>query len=146
MRKYILKRLGISVIILLCVTFVIYALIRSLPSSYVENMAMQLSAAPGAKPYQEWVDQLNKQYGLDKNILMGYLTWFKDAVRGHFGNETVFPHRLYYFRHRFSRYFSSVLLLRGAIETAVQRQVGLVRLIWLCRTGLCDFECCRKVL
>lgn len=87
MRKYILKRLGISLVILLCVTFVIYALIRSLPSSYVENMAMQLSAAPGAKPYQEWVDQLNKQYGLDKNIVMGYLTWFKDAIRGHFGDS-----------------------------------------------------------
>lgn len=87
MRRYILKRLGISVLILVCVTFIIYALIRSLPSSYVENMAMQLSAAPGAKPYQEWVDQLNEQYGLDKNIFVGYLTWAKDAVRGNFGDS-----------------------------------------------------------
>ncbi|HBG3383163.1 TPA: diguanylate cyclase, partial [Clostridioides difficile] len=40
MRTYIVKRIGISVIILLCVTFIIYGLMRALPSSYVETMAM----------------------------------------------------------------------------------------------------------
>ncbi len=55
MRKFIIKRLFISVFILLCATFVIYALMRCLPASYVENMAMQLAAAPGAKPYNTLV-------------------------------------------------------------------------------------------
>ena len=65
MRTYIVKRIGISVIILLCVTFIIYGLMRALPSSYVETMAMQLSQAPGAKSFEEWMAQLNAQYGLD---------------------------------------------------------------------------------
>ena len=52
-RTYIAKRIGISVIILFCVTFIIYGLMRALPSSYVETMAMQLSQAPGAKPYAD---------------------------------------------------------------------------------------------
>jgi len=64
MGKFIAKRLGISVLILLLVIFIIYVLMRCLPSSYVETMALQLSQAPGAKPYEEWVDQLNAQYGL----------------------------------------------------------------------------------
>lgn len=87
MRKYIVKRILLSVFILFCVTFIIYALLRCLPSSYVENMAMQLSQAPGAKPYEEWLAQLNASYGLDKDIVPGYLTWLSDAVRGEFGDS-----------------------------------------------------------
>ena len=87
MRKYIVKRTLISVLILACVSFIIYSLLRCLPSSYVENMAMQLSALQGAKPYEEWLAQLNAAYGLDKNIFMGYLTWLGDAVRGNFGDS-----------------------------------------------------------
>ena len=87
MRKFIIKRLFISVFILLCATYVIYALMRCLPASYVENMAMQLAAAPGAKPYSEWLDQLNAAYGLDKGIVAGYFVWAKDAIRGQFGDS-----------------------------------------------------------
>ena len=87
MSKFIIKRLLISVFILFCATFIIYALMRCLPASYVETMAMQLSAAPGAKPYAEWIEQLNASYGLDKGIVAGYFIWLKDAIRGNFGDS-----------------------------------------------------------
>ena len=87
MRKFLLKRIGLSVLILACVTFIIYALMRSLPASYVETMAMQLSQAPGSKPYSEWIAQLNKQYGMDKGVVAGYFVWLKDAVRLNFGDS-----------------------------------------------------------
>ncbi|MBQ8856514.1 MAG: ABC transporter permease [Lachnospiraceae bacterium] len=87
MRKYILKRILLSVMILFCATFIIYSLLRCLPASYVENMAMQLASAPGAKPYDEWLAQLNAAYGLDKGIFAGYLTWLADAVQGNFGDS-----------------------------------------------------------
>ena len=57
MRNYIIKRIAQSVLILFCVMFIIYALIRSLPSSFAETMAMQLAQAPGAKPYEEWLSK-----------------------------------------------------------------------------------------
>ena len=87
MRKYIVKRILLSVMILFCATFIIYALLRCLPASYVETVAMQLSSAPGAKPYDEWLAQLNAAYGLDKGILPGYLTWLGDAIQGNFGDS-----------------------------------------------------------
>ena len=87
MRKYIVKRILLSILILFCVTFIIYGLMRSLPGSYVENMAMQLSTAPGAKSYDEWMEQLNAAYGLDKGVIAGYFTWLGDAVRGNFGDS-----------------------------------------------------------
>lgn len=87
MRKYIIKRLLLSVMILFCVSFIIYTILRCLPSSYVEHTAIQLSQAPGAKPYEEWLEQLNASYGMDKGILPGYLTWLSGAVRGQFGDS-----------------------------------------------------------
>ena len=87
MRKYVVKRILLSVLILICVTFIIYGLLRCLPSSYVENMAMQLSSKPGAKSYDEWLGQLNASYGLDKGIIPGYFTWLGDAIQGMFGDS-----------------------------------------------------------
>lgn len=87
MVKYIIKRLGISVVILLLVTFVIYSLMRCLPASYVENMAQQLSQAPGAKPYEEWVEQLNARYGLNVGVVQGYFVQLGNLLTGNFGDS-----------------------------------------------------------
>ncbi|MDO5425565.1 MAG: ABC transporter permease [Eubacteriales bacterium] len=87
MKKFIVKRVCLSVLILFCVTFILYGLMRCLPGSFVENMAMTLSQAPGAKPYEEWLAQLNEAYGLDKEIIPGFFTWLWDAVRGNFGDS-----------------------------------------------------------
>lgn len=87
MRNYIIKRLLISVLILFCVTFIIYALLRCLPASYVESMARQLATAPGSKPYDEWVEQLNAQYGLDMDIIPGYFVQMGNMLTGNFGDS-----------------------------------------------------------
>ena len=90
MRNYIIKRIIISVGILFFVTLIIYTLMRSLPASYVEQMAIQLAAAPGSKPYQQWLDELNAAYGLDRPILVGYIGWLKEFVTGSFGDSWKF--------------------------------------------------------
>ncbi len=90
MRNYIIKRILLSILILFSVTFIIYAVLRCLPASYVETMAMQLAQAPGAKPYEEWIAQLNASYGLDKGIIAGYFTWLGDFAQGHFGDSWKF--------------------------------------------------------
>ncbi|MFR8548341.1 MAG: ABC transporter permease [Lachnospiraceae bacterium] len=87
MKKFVAKRVALSVVILFCVTFIIYTLMRCLPGSFVENMAMQLSQAPDAKPFEEWLAQLNETYGMDKGIIPGYFVWLSDAIRGDFGES-----------------------------------------------------------
>jgi len=87
MARYILRRLWISFWILLIVMFVIYALLRSLPASYVETMALQLSQAPGAKPYDQWVQELNSRYGLDVGLIPGYFIQLKNIFTGNFGDS-----------------------------------------------------------
>ena len=73
MKKYVLKRILISVVILVFVAFIIYVLMRCLPNSYVETIARQKSQQPGSKSYQEWLADLNASYGLDKGIIPGFL-------------------------------------------------------------------------
>ena len=87
MRKYLVKRLLLSVVILFFVTFIIYVLMRCMPSSYVENMARQLSQAPGSKPYEEWLAQLNAQYGLDLGLIPGFFVQLKNLCTGNFGDS-----------------------------------------------------------
>ena len=87
MRKYLVKRLLLSVVILFFVTFIIYLLMRCMPSSYVENMARQLSQAPGSKPYEEWLAQLNAQYGLDLGLIPGFFVQLKNLCTGNFGDS-----------------------------------------------------------
>lgn len=90
MGKYIVKRLLLSVVILFFVCFVIYVLMRCLPTSYVEAMAMQLSQQPGSKSYGEWLDQLNAQYHLDVGIIPGYFMQLGEMIRGNFGDSWKF--------------------------------------------------------
>ncbi|WP_075720598.1 ABC transporter permease [Roseburia sp. 499] len=87
MKKFIAKRLGISVIILFFVTLIIYSIMRCMPSSYVENKAREMSQKPGAKSYEEWLDQLNESYGLDVNIPQGYVVWIGNVFTGDFGDS-----------------------------------------------------------
>lgn len=87
MRNFLIKRILYSIIILFFVTLIIYTLIRCLPTSYVETMAMRLSTAPGSKPYDEWLKQLNATYGLDGPIPVGYVRWLGSFFTGNFGDS-----------------------------------------------------------
>ena len=89
MPKYILKRVLQSILILLLVGLIIYGLLRCLPTSYIENMARQLSTQPGSKSFDEWMQQLEASYGLDKGVIPGYLGWLKNAIRFDFGDSWV---------------------------------------------------------
>ena len=87
MYKYILKRILLSIVILFFVIFIIYAVLRCLPMSYVETMAVQLSQAPGSKSYEEWLVQLNAQYGLDIGIIPGFFVQLGHLLTGNFGDS-----------------------------------------------------------
>ena len=86
-RKYIVKRILISIVILFFVAFIIYALMRCLPASYIENMARQKSMQPGSKSFDEWMEQLTAMYNMDKGIVYGFFAWIGQMFRGEFGDS-----------------------------------------------------------
>ena len=87
MKKYIIKRLLWSVLILFIVAFLLYILMRSLPTSYLEQIALQKSQQPGSKTFEEWMKQLEATYGMDKGIVPGFFEWLSKAIRGDFGDS-----------------------------------------------------------
>ena len=72
MAKFILRRLVLGAFIVFFGALVAYAIVRCLPTSFVERMARQLSALPGARSYSQLMEQLNRMYGLDDSILEGF--------------------------------------------------------------------------
>ena len=91
MFKYIVKRLLISIVILLGVSIIIYVLVRMMPADYVDTkFASQLST--GAIN-QDDIQRFKDLYGIGDNsftgILNGYFKWLGNMVRGDLGNSFI---------------------------------------------------------
>ena len=90
MKKFILRRLLISVLILFFVALIIYGIMRCMPTSFIEQRAMTLASRPGSKTYQEWLNQFTADYGFDTGIVQGFFKWLAKAVRMDFGESWFF--------------------------------------------------------
>jgi len=88
MRNFIIRRLFLAIFIAFFGAMIIYTTVRSLPASYVEQIARQRASNPlSTKSYQQWLDELSAVYGLDKGIIPGYFGWLGNAIRGDFGES-----------------------------------------------------------
>ena len=86
MVKYIIKRLALSVLILLGVSLIIYALIRCMPVDFVTQKLSSLTTT-GNEVSEEQINNMMKLYGLDTNIFEGYVGWLGKLIRFDFGNS-----------------------------------------------------------
>ena len=88
MLKYILKRLALSILILLGVSLIIYVLIRCMPVSFIDGKIAAMNQG-GATVPQETIDAMKELYGLEDNsfggIIKGYLSWLGALCRFDFG-------------------------------------------------------------
>ena len=85
MLTYLTRRLMIGAMTLLFVTFLIYALIRSMPGT-----PLTLDPAtqdPSKKISKENLELLYKAYGLDKPWYIGYRDWLLNLARGDMGDS-----------------------------------------------------------
>lgn len=90
MLKYILKRLGLAVFILLGVSLIIYILIRCMPVSFIDDKIAQMNQG-GATIPQETIDNMKALYGLEDEsflgILKGYARWLLSMLKLDFGTS-----------------------------------------------------------
>ncbi len=93
MLKYILKRLGLAIVILLGVSLILYILVRLMPVDFIEQQILQMNQG-GAQIPQETVDAMYKMYGLGDNsfvgILSGYGSWLWSLARLDLGTSFVY--------------------------------------------------------
>ena len=85
MRQYIIRRLFISIFVLLGVSMIVYGLLRLAPGDYVSTITQ---GRPDVT--QEMKDQLAELYGLNKGVVEGYIDWVSGAVKGDFGDSLVY--------------------------------------------------------
>lgn len=85
MKQYILRRLFISIIVLIGVSMMLYLLCRLTPGDYVANVT-----AGNPNVTKEMQDRMREVYGLDKGIVEGYINWLGDAIRGDFGTSFIY--------------------------------------------------------
>ena len=88
MFKYILKRIGISVLILLGVSFILYVLLRCMPTDFVEAKILALNTS-GTTVSDEFIQEMYRAYGLDGNILEGYFNWIGNVFTLDFGKSFI---------------------------------------------------------
>ncbi|RZT02343.1 ABC transporter permease [Cuneatibacter caecimuris] len=85
MRQYIIRRILISVLVLLGVSFLIYGMLRIMPSDFVDQLT-----AGNPKITSEQKEALKEAYGLNTGILEGYVNWLGDALHGDFGTSFTY--------------------------------------------------------
>lgn len=91
MLKYILKRLGLAILILLGVSLIIYILVRCMPVNYIEDKINAINQG-GATVPEEVRQNMYKAYGLEENVtfkglVTGYFNWLKNLCRFDFGDS-----------------------------------------------------------
>ena len=90
MSKFIVRRVALAMVIVFLGAFIVYGVMRCMPTSYVEKVARQRAAATsttGGKSYKEWLDELNESYHMNDGVVVGYLNWVGNVFRGDFGNS-----------------------------------------------------------
>lgn len=85
MKKYIIKRILISIPIFLIITFVVYILSNLAPGGPIEVIA-----ANSGKLSPEDLEALKISYGLDKPVLVRYGFWLMDLFHGDLGDSYSF--------------------------------------------------------
>lgn len=90
MLKYVLKRLGLAIIILLGVSLILYILVRCMPINYVENKIAEMNQG-GATVDSAVIQKMYEMYGLADSsflgILKGYGTWLLSLLKFDLGTS-----------------------------------------------------------
>ncbi len=93
MLKYIAKRIGYSILILLGVSLIIYFLIRLMPVDFIQDKINAINQG-GATVSEETVQAMYAMYGLGDDsfagILGGYFTWLQALARFDLGTSFVY--------------------------------------------------------
>ena len=80
MLKYVLKRLLITIPVLLCVTFIVFSIMQLTPGSPAASIL-------GPTAPQEQIDKLNHELGYDRPFFTRFFDFIVDVLHGDFGES-----------------------------------------------------------
>lgn len=80
MTKYILRRLFIGILVVLCVSVIIFGIMQAMPGDPIDLMV-------DTRVSQEKIAELKARWGLDKPPIVQYFYWLGNILRGDFGTS-----------------------------------------------------------
>jgi peptide/nickel transport system permease protein len=83
---FIIRRLLLSILIILLVTIIVFLAMRLLPG---DPILMLVTASQAESATQEQIDSLRKEFGLDKPIVIQYVNWLGGVCRGDLGKSIL---------------------------------------------------------
>lgn len=86
MGQYLLKRVAISVPVLIFVTLIAFVLVNLAPGDPVTSM---INPVTRAELGPDWVKMRQEQLGLDRPIVVRYGLWLKQIVQGNLGYSLI---------------------------------------------------------
>jgi peptide/nickel transport system permease protein len=114
--RYVLRRIGIGVLLLLVVSVVVFAATQILPGDAAKAILGRL-ATPGA------VRQLRRELGLDRSPVRQYWSWLSGLLHGNFG--TSLANREPVWTYIGPRLVNSIVLAVATLAVLLPIAVGL---------------------
>ena len=88
MTTFVIRRFLLSLFVLIMVTLVIFLAMRLLPGDPLIIYVAQSQQVSSLSP--EGLEALRKEYGLDKPIMVQYVTWLFGILKGDFGTSIFY--------------------------------------------------------
>lgn len=85
MMSYLLRRLALGLVTLVLISFLVYALIRSIPGTPLTVAAAQMD--PSRRINEADFERMKAAYGLDKHWCQAYFIWLSNVVQGDLGRS-----------------------------------------------------------
>lgn len=82
MPKFIVKRILQSLLVLICLSFLVFVLSRAVPGDPAR-------LALGPRATEEAVASLRRELNLDKPVLQQFCIWLRNVLQGDFGNSVI---------------------------------------------------------
>ena len=120
MGKFILKRLGQMVLVLLAVSVIIFALVRITPSDPVASMTQGKSVS------EETKQELREHYHLDKSAPEQYIIWVTGIFKGDLGESYQYKQSVGFLIGERIGTTMTLVLLSGVLAILIAIPVGVI--------------------
>ncbi|MGC8779993.1 MAG: ABC transporter permease, partial [Anaerolineae bacterium] len=84
MLGYVVRRLALAVVTIIAISILSFIIIQLPPGDFVTTYIATMSAG-GATVSEAEVEALREQYGLNQPMVVQYLKWAGQMLRGNFG-------------------------------------------------------------
>jgi peptide/nickel transport system permease protein len=89
MLSFIIRRLLLMVPMLIALSIISFTIIQLPPGDYLSTYITRLEAM-GRRFDQAEIDNLKRQYGLDRPMIVQYLKWMQTVFKGTFGRSFIY--------------------------------------------------------